>query len=86
MGLQEPPGLLPGKRHEYAFPMIKVKTFTSELKPFFAMRQLESLDEQVNSFLQAGRIPRVVSVSDACTATESGATIGIIRVLAYESA
>jgi hypothetical protein len=64
--------------------MIKVKTFTSELKPFFAMRQLESLDEQVNSFLQAGQ--RVLSVSDACTATENGATIGIIRVLAYESA
>ncbi|OHD72835.1 MAG: hypothetical protein A2V99_11780 [Spirochaetes bacterium RBG_16_67_19] len=65
--------------------MIKVRTFTSELKPFFAMRQLESLDEQVNSFLQAGRVTRVLSVSDACTATENGATIGIIRVLAYES-
>jgi hypothetical protein len=25
-------------------------------------------------------------VSDACTATENGATIGIIRVVAYESA
>jgi hypothetical protein len=66
--------------------MIKVKTFTSELKPFFAMRQLESLDEQVNSFLQTGRVTRVLSISDACTATENGATIGIIRVLAYESA
>jgi hypothetical protein len=65
--------------------MIKVKTFSSELKPFFARRELESLDEQVNSFLQAGRVSRVVSVSDACTATENGATIGIIRVVAYES-
>jgi hypothetical protein len=66
--------------------MSKVKTFTSELKPFFAMRELESLDEQVNAFLQANRITRVVSVSDACTATENGSTIGIIRVVAYESA
>jgi len=66
--------------------MIKVKTFTSELQPFFTRRELESLDEQVNSFLQAGRVSRVVSVSDACTATENGATIGIIRVVAYESA
>jgi hypothetical protein len=66
--------------------MVKVKTFTSELKPFFAMRELESLDEQVNAFLQAGRVSRVVSVSDACTATENGATIGIIRVMAYEPA
>jgi hypothetical protein len=65
--------------------MTKVKTFTSELKPFFAMRELESLDEQVNAFLQANRVSRVVSVSDACTATENGATIGIIRVVAYEA-
>lgn len=65
--------------------MTKVKTFTSELKPFFAMRELESLDEQVNAFLQASRVSRVVSVSDACTATENGATIGIIRVVAYEA-
>jgi len=66
--------------------MIKVKTFTSELKPFFAMRELDGLDEQVNAFLQAGRVSRVVSVSDTCTATENGATIGIIRVVGYESA
>jgi hypothetical protein len=65
--------------------MIKVKTFTSELRPFFARRELESLDEQVNSFLQSGSVSRVVSVSDACTTTENGASIGIIRVVAYES-
>jgi hypothetical protein len=65
--------------------MIKVKTFTSELRPFFAMRELESLDGQVNSFLQEARVSRLLSVSDACTATENGATIGIIRVVAYES-
>ena len=64
--------------------MTRVKTFTSELKPFFTMRELESLDGQVNSFLEANRGARAVSVSDTCTAAESGATIGIIRVLAYE--
>ena len=65
--------------------MTKVKTFTSELRPFFAMRELDNLDAQVNDFLQANRVSRVVSVSDSCTATESGATIGIIRVVAYEA-
>ena len=65
--------------------MTRVKTFTSELKPFFTMRELESLDRQVNSFLEANRAARAVSVSDTCTTTESGATIGIIRVLTYES-
>ena len=75
----------PGKHGDYPINMTRVKTFTSELKPFYAMRELESLDEQVNSFLQAGHITGVVSVSDACTTTENGATIGIIRVVAYES-
>jgi hypothetical protein len=48
-------------------------------------RELEILDARVNDFLQANRVSRVVSVSDSCTATESGATIGIIRVVAYEA-
>jgi hypothetical protein len=63
---------------------MKVKTFASELKPFYTMRELEALDDQVNAFLEENKIDSVVSVSDACTADDSGATIGIIRVIAYE--
>ena len=63
---------------------MKVKTFASELKLFYTMRELEALDDQVNAFLAENRIRSVVSVSDTCTADDSGATIGIIRVIAYE--
>ena len=64
--------------------MIAVKTFSSELKPFYTMRELVGLDEQVNRFLAEEGVKKVLSVSDACTTDDSGATIGIIRVLAYE--
>ena len=63
---------------------MKVKTFASELKPFYTMRELEALDDQVNVFLAENGIQSVVSVSDTCTADDSGATIGIIRVIAYQ--
>jgi len=66
--------------------MTKVKTFTSPLKVFQTKQELAQLDEQVNAFLseKAGR--RVISVSDTCTTDDSGAAIGIIRVVAYEEA
>ena len=64
--------------------MIKVKTFTSELKIFKTIGELTDLDEKVNTFIRDNGIKRVVSVSDACTTDESGATMGIIRVVAYE--
>ena len=63
---------------------MKVKTFTSELKPFHTMRELETLDDQVNAFLKENDIRSVVSVSDTCTADDSGAKIGVIRVIAYQ--
>jgi hypothetical protein len=66
--------------------MVKVKTFTSELKPFHARQELDSLDDQVNAFLRDAGVPRVASVSDTCTTMEGGATMGIIRVVAYETA
>ena len=64
--------------------MIIVKTFTSPLKVFHTKQELSQLDEQVNTFIseKAGR--RVISVSDTCTTDDSGASIGIIRVVAYE--
>ena len=65
--------------------MIKVKTFTSELRALHTMKALDNLDTQVNSFIRDNDVKKVVSVSDTCT-TGGGETIGLIRVLAYEAA
>ena len=64
--------------------MIKVKTFTSALKIFHAKNELEKLDEMVNQFIQGNNVKKVISVSDAATTDDKGATIGLIRVIAYE--
>ena len=63
---------------------IKVKTFATEVKIFQTMRELEALDENVNLFLLQNKVKRVVSVSDTTTTDDTGATIGLVRVLAYE--
>ena len=62
---------------------IKVKTFTGALMPMHTMKALETLDNQVNTFIQENNVTRVMSVSDTCT-SGGGETIGIIRVLSYE--
>jgi hypothetical protein len=49
------------------------------------MRELADLDEQVNKFIREKRIKKVVSVSDTTTTDTTGASIGLIRVLAYET-
>lgn len=64
--------------------MVKVKTFATELKIFQTMKELYDLDEQVNQFIKENNIDTIVSVSDTCTTDDKGATIGLIRVLAYE--
>jgi hypothetical protein len=63
----------------------KVKTFTTELKIFQTMKELEALDTQVNQFISENRVKKVISVSDTATTDSSGATIGVIRVLTYET-
>lgn len=63
--------------------MIKVKTFTTQLKIFHARQEIEDLDRAVNEFLAAGGIRDVVSVNDAITTGEKGEAIGIVRVVAY---
>jgi hypothetical protein len=63
--------------------MVKVKTFTSSLKIFQVHNELVALDKEVNDFLQANKIKKVVSISDSTTNTDGG-TMGIIRVVAYE--
>ena len=65
--------------------MTKVKTFMSALKIFHTVEELGSLDDQVNRFLTEQGIKRVISASDACTTDNTGATIGVIRVIAYEA-
>ncbi len=64
--------------------MVKVKTFTSELTIFHTAQELSELDEQVNRFISEQGIKQVISVSDAGTTDDKGATIGIIRTIAYE--
>ena len=63
--------------------MIKVKTFTNELKIFHARQELKELDELVNTFIEKNNVKNVCSVSDSTTSSEGG-TVGIIRVMAYE--
>jgi hypothetical protein len=63
---------------------MKVKTFASPLKIFQARKELEELDSMVNKFIEENNVQRIVSVSDACTTDDSGSSIGLIRVMAYE--
>lgn len=62
----------------------KVKTFTTEVKIFRTMKELEALDAEVNRFIIENKVKKVISVSDTATTDSSGATIGLIRVLTYE--
>ena len=64
--------------------MVKVKTFMSPLKIFHTVKELEDLDAEVNRFMEENGAKRILSVSDTCTTDVSGATIGIIRAVAYE--
>lgn len=64
--------------------MVKIKTFASPLKIFHARKELEELDALVNKFIEEKKVQRIISVSDAPTTDDTGATIGLIRVLAYE--
>jgi hypothetical protein len=61
----------------------QVKTFTTELRIFQTMKELDTLDNRVNQFIVENKVKKVVSVSDTTTTDSSGATIGLIRVLTY---
>lgn len=64
--------------------MAKVKTFTSQLKIFHVMNELEEFDGVVNDYIASNGIKKVVSTSDALFSGKEGETIGIVRVLTYE--
>jgi len=68
-----------------AMKKIMVKTFATEVKIFQTMKELEALDEKVNRFILQNKVKRVVSVSDTTTTDDTGATIGLVRVLTYEA-
>jgi Skp family chaperone for outer membrane proteins len=63
--------------------MIKVKSFTSQLKIFHTRHELDELDKEVGDFIASQGIGKVISISDASTTGEKGQTIGLIRVLTY---
>ena len=65
--------------------MIKVKTFACPLRIFHAKEELDRLDKTVNQFIEENDVSKIVSVSDAATTDDTGATIGLIRVVTYES-
>ena len=64
--------------------MVKVRTFTSPLRIFHTKEELDNLDSMVNAFIAENNVSNVISVSDAITTDDQGATIGIVRVIAYE--
>jgi hypothetical protein len=63
----------------------EVKTFTTELKIFQTIKELDALDDKVNRFIAENKVKKVVSVSDTTTTDNTGATIGLVRVLSYET-
>jgi hypothetical protein len=65
--------------------MIAVKTFTCPIKIFRTKEELEGLDQIVNQFIEENSVSKVLSVSDAATTDDNGATIGLIRVVTYET-
>jgi hypothetical protein len=64
--------------------MVKVKTFGIDLRPMKTMMELSEIDRTVNTFIEENKVKRVISVSDAATTSDTGETIGLIRVLCYE--
>ena len=63
--------------------MYKVKSFTTEIKIFETRKELETLDNLVNDFVARTKV-KLLSAADTCTTDDSGATIGIIRTIAYQ--
>lgn len=63
---------------------VRVKSFGMEIRPLKTMQELATLDDLVNRFIADNGIKRVISVADTPTTDDSGETIGLVRVLAYE--
>ncbi len=63
---------------------IKVKSFGMEIRPMKTMKELEMLDDKVNTFIAGNGVKKVISVSDAATTDDKGETIGLVRLVTYE--
>ncbi len=63
--------------------MYKVKTFGTDMKMFQVHKELVRLDEEVNGFFAQRPRAELVGVSDMPVADDKGATIGMVRVVAY---
>jgi hypothetical protein len=64
--------------------MFKVKTFGMEIRPMKTIKELAELDASVNAFISGSEVKRIISVADSLTTSDSGETIGIVRVVCYE--
>lgn len=64
--------------------MYKVKTFGTDMKVFHVHKELEQLDREVNDFFAARPQASLVGVSDMAVGDDRGATIGMVRVVAYQ--
>ena len=62
----------------------KVKSFGMELRPLKTMSELQALDDLVNRFVAEHGVKRIISVADSSTTDDTGETIGLVRVVAYE--
>ncbi len=62
----------------------KVRSFGMEIRPMKTMKELQQLDEMVNSFLAGNNVKKLLSVSDTSATDDTGETIGLVRVIAYE--
>ena len=63
---------------------VKVKSFGMEIRPMKTMKELELLDDKVNTFIAGNGIKSVISVSDTATTDDNGETIGLVRLVTYE--
>ena len=64
--------------------MYKVKTFGTDMKVFQVHKELDRLDREVNDFFASRPKAKLVGASDMPVTDDSGTTIGMVRVIAYE--
>ena len=64
--------------------MARIKTLANPLKVFYAKQELKKFDAQANRSIEEKKVRTIFSVSDVCTTDDSGATIGLIRVVACD--
>lgn len=64
--------------------MFKVKTFGTEMQVFQVHKELARLDGEVNAFFADRPEARLIGASDMAVTDDKGATIGMVRVVAYQ--